>query len=221
MSRLRALRGFLWIACLLVAAGLRAQCDASIGIKGGIDWTKTSFSSDQPGFKAEGSARTGFTGGLAFDGQCAEHFGVQLEALYVRRETKLDFPPAGGLSAITAVYKVDWLDFPLTANVLFGDDGSGIRPFLFAGPDFATRLRARSENQSAEGTAEFDVNNQIKNTMFSILGGGGVRFRLGHRSWFTLDGRYVYGLTNIARGSGQDWKTRDVQVFAGFLFGLF
>ena len=205
---------------LLLAAGARAECETSLGIKGGVDWTKASFSSDTPGFRAQGSARTGPEGGLVFAGQCAEHFGLSLEALFVRRETKFFFPPAGGLSPITAVYKVDWIDFPLTAVFLFADDGSPVRPVLFVGPDFATRIRAKSENTADGVTQEFDVKDQTKSTMISILGGAGVRFQIGHRSWFTLDGRYVYGLTNISR-KGSDWKTRDVQVLAGFLFGLF
>ena len=140
----------------------------------------------------------------------------------MRRETKFFVPPSEGLPAITAVYKVDWIDFPLTANFLFAEDTSAVRPVLFVGPDFSARIRAKSENTSGGTSAEFDVKDQVRSTMFSIVGGGGVRFRLGRRSWFTLDGRYVYGLTNIApRGNGGDWKTRDVQVMAGFLFGLF
>ena len=205
---------------LLLAAGVRAECESSLGIKGGVDWTKASFSSDTPGFRAQGSARTGLEGGLVFAGQCTDHFGLSLEALYVRRETKFVFPPAGGLSPITALYKVDWIDFPLTAVFLFAEDGSKVRPILFVGPDFAARLRARSENTADGVTQEFDVKNQTRSTMISILGGAGVRFQIGHRAWFTLDGRYVYGLTNISR-SGSDWKTRDIQVMAGFLFGLF
>lgn len=208
--------------CALLAAAAGAQCDSSLGVKGGVDWTKASFSSDVPGFRAEGSARTGLEGGLIFSGQCAEHFGVSLEALYVRRETKFFFPAAGGLAPITAVYKVDWLDFPLTANFLFAQDGSPVRPVIFVGPDFSTRLSAKSENSSDGVTQEFDVKDQVRTTMFSIVGGAGIRVRMGRRSWFTLDGRYVYGLTNISpSGSGSNWKTRNVQVLAGFLFGLF
>ncbi|MGH9441265.1 MAG: porin family protein [Thermoanaerobaculia bacterium] len=209
------------VAAVLLAAGGLAACETSIGIKGGVDWTKASFSSDVPGFRAEGSAREGFEGGLAFDGQCADHFGVSLEALYVRRDTKFFFPPSGGLAPITAVYKIEWIDFPVTGIVLFGEDGSAVRPFIFAGPVFSTRIGASSENTSEGVTKEFDANGQVKKTMFSLTAGGGARFRLGRRTWFTLDGRYVYGLTNIARGSGDRWKTRDVQVMAGFLFGLF
>jgi hypothetical protein len=205
---------------LLLAAGVRAECESSIGIKGGVDWTKTSFSSDTPGFRAQGSARTGLEGGLVFAGQCTDHFGLSLEALYVRRETKFFFPELNGIPPVTAIYKVDWIDFPLTAVVLFGEDGAVVRPLLFIGPDFAARLRARSENTAEGVTQEFDVKNQVRSTMVSIVGGAGARFRIGRRAWFTLDGRYVYGLTNISR-SGSDWKTRDIQVMAGFLFGLF
>lgn len=203
-----------------LAAAACAGCESSIGIKGGVDWTKASFSSDTPGFRAQGSARTGPEGGLVFSGQCADHFGLALEALYVRRETKFSFPQAGGLPPIDAIYKVDYIDFPLTAYFLLAEDDSPIRPILFVGPDFAARIRAKSEDTSEGVTREFDVKNQTRATMVSIVGGAGARFRIGHRAWFTLDGRYVYGLTNISR-SGSDWKTRDVQVMVGFLFGLF
>ena len=218
MRTTRAL--FLSGAMLLLAAAAGAECESSIGIKGGVDWTKSSFSSDTAGLSA-GDSRTGPEAGLAFTGQCAEHFGVSLEALWVRRVTRFTVAPELGLPAIVSDYKVDWIDFPLTAVWLFGEDGATVRPLIFAGPDFSTRLRARSENVSGGASGEFDVNDQVKRTMFSLLGGAGVRIQIGHRTWFTVDGRYVYGLTNISRGSGQEWKTRDVQVLAGFLFGLF
>ncbi len=138
------------VSILLLAAGACAGCESSIGIEGGVDWTKASFSSDTPGFRAQGSARTGPEGGLIFSGQCADHFGLALEALYVRRETKFSFPQAGGLPPIDALYKVDYIDFPLTAYFLLAEDDSPIRPILFVGPSFSARIRAKSEN-TADG----------------------------------------------------------------------
>ncbi len=129
-------------------------------------------------------------------------------------------PQEASLPPIDSLYKLDYIDFPLTAIFVLAADDSPVRPILFVGPDFAARIRAKSESTSGGVTREFDVKNQTRSTMVSILGGAGARFRIGHRAWFTLDGRYVYGLTNISR-SGSDWKTRDVQVMAGFLFGLF
>ena len=69
-------------------------------------------------------------------------------------------------------------------------------------------------------TQTFDVKNQFDRTNVALLAGGGAAFQVGSSMAFTVDARYVYGLTNLARHSGFSWKTRDVQVLGGFLFGF-
>jgi hypothetical protein len=210
--------GLLSIAALSLGVSVRAQCGNSIGAKGGVNLGKSSFSGGSTGVTSDDSRRTGLAAGVVINGECFEHFAVQLEGLYVRRETKFLVPATDVGPAITALYKVDWIDFPLSAMGLFNSSGEKFRPFIFAGVDFAARFRAKSENTSDGVTREFDAKSQVKKSMFSVFGGAGAKFRTGEKFWLTLDGRYVYGLTNISPDSHQKWKNRDLQFLGGFLW---
>ena len=212
--------GLLSSLALFLAASAGAQCATSIGAKGGVNLGKSSFSGGSSGVTVDDSRRTGIAAGVVINGQCFEHFALQFEGLYVRRETKFFFPPKDNLPAITSLYKVDWIDFPLSAMGLFNPSEGKFRPFIFGGIDFAARIRARAENTSNGVTSEVDVKQQVKYTNFSLFGGAGAKFRTGERFWLTIDGRYVYGLTDIAPGSGQRWKYRDYQFLAGFLWEI-
>lgn len=205
---------------LLIGAMAGAQCDTSIGAKAGANLGKSKFSGGSTGVTSDDAEHTGLAAGVVVHGECTEHFGVQFEALYVRRETTFFFPPSGGLPGITSLYKVDWIDFPLSAMGLFNSSADRFRPFIFGGIDFAARIRARAESNSGGKTSEVDAKDQVRPTDFSLFGGAGAKFKTGDKWWLTLDGRYIYGLRNISPDTRQSWKNRDWQFLAGFLWEI-
>ncbi len=202
---------------LLAALPARAQ-NFWIGPEAGIDFAKTSYSDDVHRIQISNSYQSGFTGGLAAESGFTDSLSIRVEALYVRRETKAFTPSLEGLPPISGKYRLDSIDFPATLHFNFGE--KAVQPYLFAGVDVSTLIKAENTNTSAGATQTFDVKNEFDRTNFGLVGGGGAFFHLGHAMAITVDARYVYGLTNIARHTGFSWKTRDIQVLGGFLFGF-
>lgn len=67
----------------------------------------------------------------------------------------------------------------------------GVRPFGYAGPQASFELRCRRAN----GASCEPRQTERKKTVYGGVIGGGVR--LGGRTGLSIEGRYVYGLTDL------------------------
>lgn len=88
----------------------------------------------------------------------------------------------------------------------------GIAPFAYAGPQVSFELRCR-----AAGSACPDTDRPT--TSYAAVIGGGAR--LGAASAITIEGRYIYGLTDLKLStvtSPDSYKTRSFLILAGWAF---
>lgn len=190
-------------AILLAAlpAGLEAQSawGGGIGIKGGLAFGNISNKGVLPGNL---KTRTGIAGGLYF-GYTAPVIGVGLEALYAQRGLGSD----ESLSASET--RLDYLDVP--AYLKINIPTSGIRPFVYAGPQVSFEVRCHTA-----GGADCEPDSSRKGTNYAAIVGGGLRF--GGSTAFTLEGRYVYGLTDLDLDtvtSSESYKHRTFMILIG------
>lgn len=186
---------------LLVAAALGATTVAAaqggVAVKGGFSYGNVSNRGVLPGNLQE---RTGFAAGLSF-GTGRNMLGFGFEALYAQR---------GVAGSAPDERKLDYVDVPVFLRALFPTPG--IAPFAYAGPQVSFELRCRAGNSACPDTDR-------PSTSFAGVIGGGAR--LGATSALTLEGRYVYGLTDLKLStvtSSESYKTRSFLILVGLAF---
>lgn len=183
------------LAGLLALAVPGIAAAQSIGIKGGLSYGNVSNSDLLAGNLG---ARTGFAAGVAVS--AGGLLGLGIEALYTQR---------GVTSATdTDARALDYLDVPLylrvTAPTLLP-----IAPFVYAGPYASFELRCRSGSLSC-----IDTGRAARS--FGALVGAGVR--IGSRRAISLEGRFLYGFTDLHLStvtSSNTYQSRTLLILLG------
>ena len=189
------------LACLLATAlGVTtvAPAQGSVALKGGFSYGNVSNRGVLPGNLQE---RTGFAVGLSF-GTGRNMLGFGVEALYAQRGVTN--------SGTTDERRLDYVDVPVFLRALFPTPG--IAPYAYAGPQVSFELRCRAGGSACPNTDR-------PSTSYAGVIGGGVR--LGAARAFTLEGRYIYGLTDLKLStvtSSESYKTRSFLILAGWAF---
>jgi len=189
------------LACLIAAAlagAGSAPAQTGLGLKGGFSYGNVSNRGVLPGNLKE---RTGFALGLGA-GTGRNMLGFGIEALYAQR----------GVTGATGPdeRKLDYADVPVFVRVLF--PSPGVAPYAYAGPQLSFELRCRAGSSPCPDT------NRPSTSYAAVIGGGA---RLGATSAFTIEGRYIYGLTDLKLStitSSESYKTRSFMILAGWAF---
>jgi len=187
--------------CLIAAALVlapAASAQSGLGLKGGFSYGNVSNRGVLPGNLQE---RTGFAAGLSL-GTGTHLLGFGAEVLYAQRGV------AGGSTPDER--KLDYLDVPVFLRALFPTPG--LQPFAYAGPQVSFELRCRAGSSDCPDTDR-------PGTSYAAVIGGGVR--LGAASAFTLEGRYIYGLTDLKLStvtSSESYRTRSFLILGGLAF---
>ena len=193
-------RSMAWLAAIpLMLAPAVAQAQGGFGIKGGVAFADVDERGVLPG-SLEG--RTGWTGGL-YLGTPPAALGLNIEALYARRNFR---GPDN-----TSTRRLDYIDVPAYLRLMLPT--SSISPYFYAGPQLSIELNCRAGDDSDCPDAG------RSSTSWSAVIGGGLR--LGNRGAFTLEGRYVYGLTDLDFGtitSSDSYRQRTFLILGGIGF---
>ena len=145
------------------------------------------------------SAHSGISYGLGLVGSKPLSWGV--EGLYAERGVNSTM--AGGTQ------RLHYLDVPLYLRLTV--PSPGISPFAYAGPQASFELNC----DAGGGTCP----SGRSKTTWAGIAGGGVRF--GALSGISLEGRYMYGLTDTRLStvtSTTSYKTRSFMLLAGLSF---
>jgi hypothetical protein len=178
----------------MFAAKANAQ---GIGIKGGVVWNNVRDNGALPGSL---ESRTGWTGGLTLSTERAP-IGVGIEAMYARRGVNA---PSG-----TDSRSLDYIDVPAYLRVMI-PTGS-VNPYLLAGPQASFELNCRAGTGSCPS-------GRSKMTYAGVIGAG---IFFGNHGGLSLEGRYMYGLSDLKLGtvtSGSSYKNRSFLILGGLQF---
>lgn len=190
---------------LLVAAPLAAQVPdqepdrkpkyGGLVLKGGLSYGDVSNSGVFPG---GASTRSGAAIGLGILSGGALGFGI--EALYAQR---------GIIGAPGSSRELDYIDVP--AYLRLAMQNPSIEPFVYAGPQISFELKCGSNGGSCPSERE----------RVSYAGVIGAGLRLTSLGRISVEGRYVYGLTDLRLGTVSDtesYKTRAFMLLLGIGF---
>jgi hypothetical protein len=181
------------VAAAIVAL-LPSVAVAQLGVKAGFSYGNVSNRGILPGAL---HTRTGFAVGIAL-ANSHSLLGFGVEGMYAQRGV--------ASSTTTDSRKLDYIDVPAYLRVNFPTPG--LAPYAYAGPQVSFELHCSDACPSG----------RPKTTTAAVLGGG---VRLGAQSAFSLEGRYVYGLTNLKLNtvtSSESYKTRSFLILAGLDF---
>jgi hypothetical protein len=201
---------FVFVMLGMVAAPAAAQ---TIGFKVGPTFSK--LSTDEVAGEPEAETLTSFGGGgfirFGFAG-----LALQAEVLALTKGAKTTIDDGVG-GTLDAKLKFNYVEIPVTAMFSLG---SG--PYLFAGPSVSFETGCEAELEGDDGSIEGDCDAEEefprKKTEVSLHGGAGFQFPLGPGQ-LLIEGRYIYGLTNLADDDTDpdaEFKHRTWAVMAGF-----
>lgn len=194
----------LLIAAGLILAPVPAAAQAELFLRAGASFGNVSNSGVLPGSLTH---CTGFAAGLGV-ATLGTLIGFGGEVLYAQR----------GLSGDTASgpdeRRLDYLDIPVYLRVMLPT--GRLRPYGFAGPQVSVELRCRAGGVPCPDSTAGGVR---KKTDVAGVVGAGLRF--GEDRAFSLEGRYVYGLSDLKLStitSSSSYKTRSFLILAGWSF---
>lgn len=196
------MRRSLALLAALALAPAAAYAQGGVGIKAGLTFGNVDQSGVTPGSQTF-SGINGFTAGLSL-GTAGDRsaVGLRIEALYSRRGID-----AGSNSPDSR--RIDFADVPLMLEVKL--PVTGLAPYIYGGPQLSYQLRCAT---GAGGCPE--SNNAL--SYAAVVGAG---LRLGGNSAFTIEGRYMYGLSDFTWttvSNSESYRTRQFLILAGIGF---
>ena len=168
-----------WLAgvvALTLPGVLLAQ--GEFGIKAGASFGNISNKGILPGNL---ETRTGFAVGLYLGSGGV--FGIGAEGLYAQRGVESD-------AASTTESKLDFIDVPVYLKIRLPTPL--IKPFIYAGPQGSYEIKCRT----ADGgdCAPYSTSDRNRLTWAGVIGAG---IKFGGSLGLGIEGRYVYGLTDL------------------------
>lgn len=191
----RVFVGVAIVTALALGAAPAAHAQSGLGIKGGFAYSDVSNAGALPGNL---HSRTGYAIGLGYEG--GGPLGLGVEALYAQR----------GLSGGAAgeARELNYIDVPLYLRL--SAPSPALTPFAYAGPQASFEMRCSAGGAPCPNTG------RPKTTYAGVIGAG-VRLAGG----LTVEGRYVYGLTDLKLSTvstSTSYQTRSFMILLGFGF---
>ena len=185
------------IAALCLVPVLASAQDGGLSVKGGLSYGNVSNSGVLPGSVTQ---RSGFAVGLsAITGGA---FGLGVEVLYAER---------GISSSVTADERhLNYIDIPVYLRLAV--PSAALTPFAYVGPQASFELKCGAGSLNCPDTGR-------PKASFAGVIGAGVRFGALHG--LSVEGRYVYGLTDLKLSTvstSTSYQTRSFLLLAGIGF---
>ncbi len=206
---------------LLIATAAPASGQIRLGLVSGA--SLGDYHSDD---NAEHSLRTGFAIGGVVDFDLTEMLGLRLEPMYIQK---------GGTGEDTSIQEKatlesSMIEIPVFVTLEWGEE---TRPYLLAGPTVAVMLASDIEGEISGIPVQADMMDVTERFELGFGVGGGLSHSFERVDLF-IEGRYVWGISNMMKGgdvtltSGslstvvdfdkdEDWyKYRGMQILVGF-----
>ena len=175
-------------ALLMALAGNPAGAQTRVGLMGGVN--RSSYNDTHE--DAVHSSRVGFAVGGVLDLSITDAVGLRVEPLYIQKGGSVE----DAALREEATLKASMLEVPLLVTLGFGET---TRPYLLAGPTVGVML---TSDVSGSDSGISYVGHMMGVTERFDVGvgvGGGLSHGFDRLTAF-VEGRYVWGLTNLMKG---------------------
>lgn len=183
------------VTALIVSVAPVARAQGGLGIKGGATFSNVSSAGVLPGAL---KSRTGYSIGLGY--ASGSPLGLGIEGLYTQQGVTSTTP---GDSR-----ELNYIDVPVYLRL--GVPTPGISPFAYVGPQASFEVACHAGGGDCPDTG------RPKTTYAGVIGAG-LRLMGG----LTVEGRYVYGLTDLKLNTVQStgsYKSRTFMLLVGLGF---
>lgn len=188
------MKKLLFSLCLLLTVSVvtnQANAQTGFGIRGGVNFANLNNTD------GDFDSRTGFMGGVYFTIPVQNSpVVIQPEVLYTQK----------GYEVGEGAVKLDYIEIPVLAKFNFITNGM-LTPNVYFGPAIGFNVSAEDETGLFQG----DIEENVNNTEFSIVVGGGLDF-----GRVDLGVRYGAGLTETFDGG--EAKNGVLSITAGLDF---
>jgi opacity protein-like surface antigen len=149
------------------------------GIKGGVSWNNVSNHGLLPG---DLNQFTGWTLGVGF-GTTGTPVSIGIEALWARRGLESNSSPDAR--------RFDYVDVPAFLKIAL--PAGAVAPYVFAGPQVSFEITCQT-GDSSDCPGGSSASDRPMTTYAAVVGAG---LRLGESARFSVEGRYMYGLSDL------------------------
>jgi hypothetical protein len=187
---------FMALAILAVPVVAHAQ----FGIKAGAAFGDVSNSGVLPGNL---NGRTGFAGGISLE-SAPSTFGFGVEGLFSQEGLTSSAPASS--------FKTSYISVPAYLRVMISTPA--VKPFAYLGPQVSFEVDCSDGSGSCADTDR-------KKTLYAGVFGAGIRFGGKTSAGFSVEGRYIYGLTDLQPStvtSSESYKVRTFLILGGIHF---
>jgi hypothetical protein len=137
-------------------------------------------------------------------------FVIQPEFLYTMKGARMEEEVLG--ETMKVAFNGSYLEVPVLIKLMIPTPG-GIKPSLFIGPAIAFKLSVIMKTKYLGDTTEEDLSDDMENTEFGLIIGGGLGF-----GKLTFDLRYNLGLTTLSIYEGEEIKNGVISLKVGYSF---
>lgn len=196
------------LVLLLGSVAFSAQ-EISYGLKAGLNVANFSLSNDEMG---DYDSRMSFHVGAVLEWGITDKFAIQPELLYSSVGAKDEYTEDEATIKTTAV--IDYLSIPVMAKYYVADGFS-----LELGPQLGILLSAKGKYEASfDGETESETID-MKDNFESIDFGAGLGAGYKMENGLLFNARYVLGLSNVIKDSGDEWGKNNVFQFSvGYIF---
>ena len=194
------------LAATILCAGAAFAQEIGKGVRGGLNMTTTSNSTEDGSAAADWQPR-GVVGGY-ITWRVASWLLLQPEVLYAMKGAQQEE------FGLTSKLLLDYLEVPVLARLSRGSPG-GRTWYLVAGPAFGWLARAKARADFGGSTEEIDLNEDVERFDIGVAAGGGMEF-----GPLVVDARYTHGLSDIDKDTSDPVKVtnRAVSLTVGLKF---
>ena len=184
----KTVKGLVVIAFVVLAHRSYGQFGFSLGPKGGLAVT-TFRGADADNIKS----RTNWFGGVFLNFQLGKVFALQPEFLLTERGADVTS------NNMRSNFSINYFEVPVLAKIRLPLAGEVIFPHVLIGPNFAFKTNFDLSSTDTGSGAAVDVStSNVKKSDIGALVGAGVDIQTrGSGVFFTIDGRYGFGFSDI------------------------
>ena len=128
------------------------------------------------------------------------NFFLQPEVNYVEKGQRSTLSAINNLGATDAFVKYDFVDVAVLTKVKFGRNDLKLE--ILAGPYYGFALTRALVVSTSSGDTLTDASSSLASSDYGGMIGIGADFKAGIDTAFYFNGRYVYGLANLASTTG-------------------
>lgn len=201
------------VAIMLLLPSLSLAKGIKVGFKIGVnnaDLFGEEAKQMEQDLGAELKSKWGLCAGGFIQFNISKVLAIQPEFLYTMKGARMEEEVLG--ETVKVAFNLSYLEFPVLVKLMIPTPG-GVKPSLFVGPAIAFKLSAKMKMEALGQTDEEDLSDDMENTEFGLIIGGGLDF-----GKLTFDVRYNLGLTSLSIYEDEEIKNGVISLKVGFSF---